>query len=247
MLPTVEMCGRGNAYNTIASLSGEQLIVNRPRNRHGPTFFVVHESRNDRAARLAAIPAGASPANRRRSSHCCIYIQRRGGRPIRRKPGSKSPRGLGHPVQPDGDVHGDCLDRSPTLTRPNSQMSPIADAPNISRIAQLTKPMTIIGMSSRRIIFAPSIPGIRNCLPGHCKIATQPLTDIFASPRRSLCSLLEPVSVGHRTGLSSRRQFLPGNGLARPETTPGFLATNSQFRATETHLSRGSLAKAPDS
>jgi hypothetical protein len=85
-------------------------------------------------------------------------------------------------------------------SRPNSQMSPIADAPNISRIAQLTKPMTMIGMSSRRIIFAPSIPSIRNCLPGHCKIATQPLTDIFASPRRSRCSnrsqsAIEPVSV----------------------------------------------------
>jgi hypothetical protein len=51
----------------------------------------------DRAAKLAAIPAGASPANRRRSSHCCSHIQRRGGRPIRRKPGSKSPRGLGRP------------------------------------------------------------------------------------------------------------------------------------------------------
>jgi NAD+ kinase len=45
----------------------------------------------DRAAKLAAIPAGGSPANRRRSSHCCSHIQRRGGRPIRRKPGSKSP------------------------------------------------------------------------------------------------------------------------------------------------------------
>jgi hypothetical protein len=52
---------------------------------------------NDRAAKLAAIPAGESPANRRRSSHCCSHIQRRGGRPIRRKPGSKSPRGLGRP------------------------------------------------------------------------------------------------------------------------------------------------------
>jgi hypothetical protein len=33
----------------------------------------------DRAAKLAAIPAGASPANRRRSSHCCSYIQQREG------------------------------------------------------------------------------------------------------------------------------------------------------------------------
>jgi hypothetical protein len=31
----------------------------------------------DRAAKLAAIPAGASPANRRRSSHCCSYIQQK--------------------------------------------------------------------------------------------------------------------------------------------------------------------------
>ena len=38
---------------------------------------------NDRAAKLAAIPAGESPANRRRSSRCCSYIQQRGGRPIR--------------------------------------------------------------------------------------------------------------------------------------------------------------------
>jgi hypothetical protein len=37
----------------------------------------------DRAAKLAAIPAGASPANRRRSSHCCSYIQQRRGRLIR--------------------------------------------------------------------------------------------------------------------------------------------------------------------
>jgi hypothetical protein len=37
------------------------------------------------AARLAAIPAGESPANRRRSSHCCSYNQQRGGRPIRLK------------------------------------------------------------------------------------------------------------------------------------------------------------------
>jgi Pentapeptide repeats (8 copies) len=37
------------------------------------------------AARLAAIPAGESPANRRRSSHCCSYDQQRGGRPIRLK------------------------------------------------------------------------------------------------------------------------------------------------------------------
>jgi hypothetical protein len=37
----------------------------------------------DRAAKLAAIPAGASPANRRRSSHCCSYIRQRRGRLIR--------------------------------------------------------------------------------------------------------------------------------------------------------------------
>ena len=37
----------------------------------------------DRAAKLAAIPAGASPANRRRSSYCCSYIQQRRGRLIR--------------------------------------------------------------------------------------------------------------------------------------------------------------------
>ena len=40
---------------------------------------------------------------------------------------------------------------------------------------------------------------------------------------------LEPVSVGHRTALGSRRQFLPGKGLARPETAPAFLATTAYF------------------
>ena len=44
------------------------------------------------ALKLAAIPAGESPANRG-VNHCCSHIQRREGRPIRRKPGSKSPLG----------------------------------------------------------------------------------------------------------------------------------------------------------
>src|SRR5215207_6564013 len=43
------------------------------------------------AARLAAIPAGESPANRGVQC-CCSHIQRREGRPTRRKPGCKSPR-----------------------------------------------------------------------------------------------------------------------------------------------------------
>jgi hypothetical protein len=43
----------------------------------------LSSSQFDRAAKLAAIPAGASPANIRRSSHCCSYIQQRRGRPIR--------------------------------------------------------------------------------------------------------------------------------------------------------------------
>src|SRR4051794_11231225 len=46
------------------------------------------------AARLAAIPAGESPANRGVQC-CCSHIQRREGRPTRRKPGCKSPRWLG--------------------------------------------------------------------------------------------------------------------------------------------------------
>jgi uncharacterized membrane protein YfcA len=44
---------------------------------------VVKISVFGRAAKLAAIPAGASPANRRRSSHCCSYIRQRRGRLIR--------------------------------------------------------------------------------------------------------------------------------------------------------------------
>src|SRR3954452_13741271 len=43
------------------------------------------------AARLAAILAGESPANRGVQC-CCSHIQRREGRPTRRKPGCKSPR-----------------------------------------------------------------------------------------------------------------------------------------------------------
>jgi hypothetical protein len=34
----------------------------------------------------------------RARGHCCSHIQRRGGRPIRRKPGCKSSRGLGRPT-----------------------------------------------------------------------------------------------------------------------------------------------------
>ena len=49
------------------------------------------------AAKLAAILAGESPANRRSSGHCCSHIQRQEGRPTCRKPGSKSPLGLGRP------------------------------------------------------------------------------------------------------------------------------------------------------
>jgi len=45
---------------------------------------------------------------------------------------------------------------------------------------------------------------------------------------------LEPVSVGHRTGLCSRRQFLPGKSLARPETGLGFSGTTAYFGSTET-------------
>ena len=49
------------------------------------------------AAKLAAILAGESPANRRSSGHCCSHIQRQEGRPTCRKPGSKSPLGPGRP------------------------------------------------------------------------------------------------------------------------------------------------------
>src|SRR3954454_9214634 len=43
------------------------------------------------AARLAAIPADGS-ADNRGVQCCCSHIQRREGRPTRRKPGCKSPR-----------------------------------------------------------------------------------------------------------------------------------------------------------
>jgi len=49
----------------------------------GTHLLLASISPFDRAAKLAAIPAGASPANRRRSSHCCSYIQQRRGRLIR--------------------------------------------------------------------------------------------------------------------------------------------------------------------
>ena len=45
----------------------------------------------------------------------------------------------------------------------------------------------------------------------------------------ALTARLQPVSVGHRTGLCSRRQFLPGKSLARPETGPAFLAKIAYF------------------
>src|SRR6478609_8259547 len=58
----------------------------------GRHMLKASSSHFDRAARLAAIPAGENPANRGVQS-----LLWRGGRPIRRKPGSKSPRGLGRP------------------------------------------------------------------------------------------------------------------------------------------------------
>ena len=60
-------------------------------NLPGSTVFVPVV---DMTSELAAIRAGGSPPTEE-SSHCCSYIQRRGGRPICRKPGSKSPRRLG--------------------------------------------------------------------------------------------------------------------------------------------------------
>ena len=51
-------------------------------------------------ARLAAIPAGASARQHKESSPCCSHIQRQGGRPNCRKPGSKSPLGPGDRSDP---------------------------------------------------------------------------------------------------------------------------------------------------
>jgi hypothetical protein len=45
----------------------------------GLDLLTLSFSHFDRAAKLAAIPAGASPANIRRSSQCCSYIQQRRG------------------------------------------------------------------------------------------------------------------------------------------------------------------------
>jgi hypothetical protein len=73
----------------------------------------------------------------------------------------------------------------------------------------------------------------------------------FATPggRQFLASEppVEPVSVGHRTRLGSRRQFLPGKGLASPETGPVFLATNAYRVVQRLGLSWASPAKAPGS
>src|ERR1700722_20354086 len=60
-----------------------RLQSRRPLERSGRHLLGVSISHFDRAAKLAAIPAGASPANRRRSSHCCSHIRQRKGRPIR--------------------------------------------------------------------------------------------------------------------------------------------------------------------
>jgi hypothetical protein len=50
------------------------------------------------------------------------------------------------------------------------------------------------------------------------------LLALLQNSARGRTARLEPVSVSHRTGLCSRRQFLPGNGLARAETWQGFSA-----------------------
>src|SRR3982750_2012512 len=60
--------------------------------------LIAYARMNTGAARLAAIPAGESPANRGVQC-CCSHIQRREGRPTRRKPGCKSPRWPGSPGQ----------------------------------------------------------------------------------------------------------------------------------------------------
>jgi hypothetical protein len=75
-LVALEWLSRLRVLGTLAILTGgvpEGIEVHRDR----------HVAVIDRAARLAAIPAGESPANRRRSSHCCSYNQQRGGRPSR--------------------------------------------------------------------------------------------------------------------------------------------------------------------
>ncbi len=63
----------------------------------GRTFSSGTRANGSGAAKLAAILAGESPANRRSSGHCCSHIQRQEGRPTCRKPGSKSPLGPGRP------------------------------------------------------------------------------------------------------------------------------------------------------
>jgi hypothetical protein len=50
------------------------------------------------------------------------------------------------------------------------------------------------------------------------------LLALLQNSARGRTARLEPVSVSHRTGLCSRRQFLPGNGLASAETWQGFSA-----------------------
>jgi hypothetical protein len=54
----------------------------------------------------------------------------------------------------------------------------------------------------------------------------------------------KPVSVDSRTGLCQRGQFLPGKGLARPETGPGFLAATPDS-ARQRLASPASLAPKP--
>src|SRR3954463_8871519 len=81
---------------------GRHVSISGSRSIHAPSVSIApssfQEEQNARHHKqfkleqaLAATPAGESPANRGVQC-CCSHIQRREGRPTRRKPGCKSPR-----------------------------------------------------------------------------------------------------------------------------------------------------------
>jgi hypothetical protein len=76
------------------------------------------------AARLAAVPAGESPASKRSPVPCCSHTQRWEGRPTCRKPGSKSPLGLGDRSDPTRGA-SNLTGRSVTSTRKPRNTCPV--------------------------------------------------------------------------------------------------------------------------
>ena len=90
-------CRAQNRESVSHALDRIRQAIVLPSNTQGGSRMREIRTYGSGAARLAAILAGESPANRRSSGHCCSYIQRQEGRPTCWKPGSKSPLRLGRP------------------------------------------------------------------------------------------------------------------------------------------------------